>query len=86
MLDRIVPQWTFRPVLVDGVAHPARSAMYLRLQAEPIGGDQFRIVVASAAFGDDKDAAPGTQIAVDVRAALPPGSRFCDQCGTRVAA
>lgn len=72
MLDRIVPQWTFRPVLVDGVAHPARSAMYLRLQAEPIGGDQFRIVVASAAFGDDKDAAPGTQIAVDLRTRVPP--------------
>lgn len=72
MLDRIVPQWTFRPVLVDGVARPARSAMYLRLQAEPIGDGQFRIVVASAAFGDDKDAAPGTQVAVDLHNRVPP--------------
>lgn len=72
MLDRIVPQWTFRPVLVDGVARAARSAMYLRLQAEPIGNEQFRIVVASAAFGDDEDAAPGMQVAVDVRSMKPP--------------
>ena len=27
MLDRIVPQWTFRPVLVDGIPRAARSAM-----------------------------------------------------------
>jgi hypothetical protein len=72
MLDRIVPQWTFRPVLVDGVPRPARSAMYLRLRADPIGNDQFRIVVASAAFGAGEDAMPGTQVAADVRSMAPP--------------
>lgn len=72
MLDRIVPQWTFRPVLVDGEPRPARSAMYLRLRADPIGNDQFRIVVTSAAFGADEDTAPGTQVAVDVRSMAPP--------------
>jgi hypothetical protein len=72
MLERIVPQWTFRPVLVDGVPAAARSAMYLRLQAEPIGKGEFRIVVAGATFGDDGSAEPGTQIAVDVGTMRPP--------------
>ena len=74
MLARIVPQWTFRPVLIDGVATPARSSMYLRLQADPIGDGQFRIVVAGAAF--EGSAAPGTQVAVDLRAPMPPPRRY----------
>lgn len=72
MLARVVPQWTFHPVLVDGVPVAARSAMYLRLQAEPIGDGQFRIVVAGATFDDDGSAGPGTQVDVDVRAMPPP--------------
>lgn len=72
LLDGIVPRWTFRPVLVDGVSRAARAPMYLRLQAKPIGDDQFKIVVASAAFGDDKDAPPGTKIAVDLRSRMRP--------------
>lgn len=71
MLDRIVPQWTFRPVLVDGAPGAARSAMYLRLQANPIGDGQYRVEIASAAFGDDERAAPGTRVAVDLRSGMP---------------
>lgn len=72
LLDDVVPRWTFRPVLVDGVPRAARAPMYLRLQAKPLGDDQFKIVVASAAFGDDKDAAPGTKLAFDLRSRLKP--------------
>jgi hypothetical protein len=72
MLARIVPEWTFRPVLVDGAPVAARSAMYLRLQAEPIGDGQFRVVVAGATFGNDGNAEPGTQVAVDVRSMPRP--------------
>lgn len=72
MLERIVPRWTFRPVLVDGAPVAARSAMYLRLQADPIGDGQFRIVVAGATFGNDGNAGPGTHVAVDVRSMPRP--------------
>lgn len=70
MLDRVVPQWTFRPVQVDGVARAARSSMHLRLRADPIGDGQFRVVVAGASF--DGAAAPGTEVALDLRAPMPP--------------
>ncbi|MGN6113221.1 MAG: hypothetical protein ACTHOC_09515 [Luteimonas sp.] len=51
MLDRVIPQWTFRPGAGDAAAQSVHSPMYLRLQANPAGDGQFKVDIASAAFG-----------------------------------
>ena len=51
-IDKWVPAWRFKPVLVDGEAVPARATMSLRMGAEPSGDDKFSIYIAGASFGE----------------------------------
>jgi TonB family protein len=73
LLARDIPHWTVAPVLKDGVPRAVRAGMYLRLQAKPLGGDKYKVDVASAAFGYDE---PTSGSDVATTAALdgqPPG-------------
>lgn len=57
VVDGLVRQWRFEPVLVDGEAHPARAAMYLLFVARKVEGGDFAISLRSANFGaDDSEA------------------------------
>lgn len=64
LLARAVPSLRFAPVLVDGVAVPARSRMSLRLLATPTGDGSMTIALQSAHFGEAP--APGGDAAGDV--------------------
>ena len=63
LLDRNTARWSFRPVLVDGVARRARFDMYLRLEAKPLDDKRFEVTIASAAFGSKAPAVAHAQIA-----------------------
>src|SRR5690606_3701112 len=47
-----LPDWRFKPVLVDGKAVPARARMSLRMLARPTGEDGYTVSIAGSAFGD----------------------------------
>jgi hypothetical protein len=52
LVDRDVRRWLFEPVVVDGEAVVAKSAMHLALRAEPVDGtDQYRVRIANIYFG-----------------------------------
>lgn len=84
LLDRNIPRWTFKPVLVDGIARQARFDMYLRLQAKPLDDKRFEVTIASAAFGSKEASAPHTQIASVDRVAptYPSTENFLGVGGT----
>ncbi len=63
LLDRNIARWTFKPVLIDGVARRARFDMYLRLEAKPLDDKRFEVTIASAAFGNKDKAATQAQVA-----------------------
>ena len=52
LLDRAVRAWRFEPVLVDGVAVNAKTAMHLGLTAEPQSDDKYVLRVANVRFGE----------------------------------
>lgn len=47
-----VPDWRFKPVLVDGKAVPARAKMSLRMLARPVDEDSFQVSIVGSSFGD----------------------------------
>lgn len=47
-----VPDWRFKPVLVDGKAVPARAKMSLRMLAKPVGDDSFQVSIVGSSFGE----------------------------------
>jgi len=70
MLERVIPAWTFRPVVRDGASAVVRSAMFLRLQARPAGDGGFKVEIASAAFGAGSNSIPTDALAT--REMAPP--------------
>ncbi len=52
-LAKWVPDWRFKPVLVDGKAVPAKAKMSLRMLARPSGDDKFEVSIAGSSFGHD---------------------------------
>jgi TonB family protein len=77
MLERTIPRWNFKPVLVDGAPAAARFDMYLRLQATPLDGDKYQVEVASAAFGrEEAPGAPRSPGEVSSRKMTPPKYPF----------
>jgi hypothetical protein len=52
LVDHDVRGWTFEPVVVDGVAVVAKTAMHLDLKAEPDGAkDHYKIRIVNVTFG-----------------------------------
>jgi hypothetical protein len=52
LIDKQVRSWHFEPVVIDGKAVLAKSAMHLSLKAEPTGdAGNYRVVIASVLFG-----------------------------------
>lgn len=51
-IAKSVPQWTFRPVLLDRKPVAAKAPMHLRLVASPRADGAYDIHIASAYFGD----------------------------------
>ena len=52
LVTKAAGAWRFEPVLVDGVAAPARTSMSLRLVARQLDEDQYVAEVRSAKFGE----------------------------------
>ncbi len=52
IVDRSVRAWQFEPVLVDGKAVVAKTAMRLNLKGVPVDADNYRIEVANVIFGE----------------------------------
>ena len=52
LIARAVPEWKFKPVLVDGKAVASRAKMSLRMVAHPLAADRYEVLVRSANFGD----------------------------------
>jgi TonB family protein len=86
LLGRDIPRWTFKPVLIDGVARQARFDMYLRLEARPLGGERYAVEIASAAFGASETAAANTEVSAKRLRPLPeyPPREFRDGVGGQV--
>lgn len=59
MLARVLPQWRFEPVEVDGQATAVRSDMSLRLVAKKLDNGNFAVEIRGAHFGQDK---PGESV------------------------
>jgi len=58
LVDKDVRRWQFQPILVDGKAVVAKTAMHLELKAEPADGkDNYRIRVTEVRFGELRRAA-----------------------------
>lgn len=54
-LERIVPQWRFKPVLVDGKPHSARGQVRLILAAQKVG-ESYQARIDNVVFRDDFNA------------------------------
>jgi hypothetical protein len=52
LVDGAVRAWHFEPIVVDGKAVVAKTAMRLWLKAEPIDADNYRIRVTNVIFGE----------------------------------
>lgn len=50
-IEKWVPTWRFKPVLVDGKPMSAQAKMSLRMRAEPSGDDKFSLYISGATFG-----------------------------------
>jgi TonB family protein len=72
MLERVIPEWTFRTPEEGGVPHAVHSAMFLRLQANPADDGQFRVDIASAAFGGGSGAKAAASDKLASREMKPP--------------
>jgi len=59
LFGRAVPQWRFEPVVVDGVARPARSKMRVRVVARKLDHGDYSIEFQDADFPGN-GYAPGT--------------------------
>lgn len=59
MFARVLPQWRFEPVEVDGQATAVRSDMSLRLVAKKLDNGNFNVEIRGAHFGQDK---PGESV------------------------
>lgn len=57
-----VPRWRFEPIVVAGVAVPARTRMSLRVVASPRDDGTYALRIAGADFGDDSKLAPEEKI------------------------
>jgi len=57
-----IAQWNFHPVLVDGKATPARSAMSVRLVARRLDEDRTTVAIRSASF-EGPQPKPGETVA-----------------------
>ncbi len=58
-----VPNWTFEPVLVDGMPVLARARMGLNIVATHAGEDKHTVRIDSASFGDaEEDRATGESV------------------------
>jgi hypothetical protein len=52
LVDRGVRGWHFEPIVIDGKAVVAKTAMHMRLSAEPAGApDRYRFKVVDVKFG-----------------------------------
>lgn len=61
LLAKAVPQWRFEPVVVDGVARPARSKMRVRVVARKQDNGDFQVEFRDADF-PGANPAPGTYV------------------------
>lgn len=50
VLDASIPQWRFRPTVVDGVPAQLRSAMSIRLELAQASKDEYQVRVSGANF------------------------------------
>lgn len=51
LVDRNIRNWEFNPIMVDGRAVPAKTAVNLSLSAEPIDKDSYKIRIVAVHFG-----------------------------------
>ncbi len=56
ILAGTVPEWRFKPVLIDGVPSAVRSRTSIRLQAKQVDEDNYLIEIAGVHFGSHTDA------------------------------
>lgn len=55
LVEKAVRGWAFEPIVVDGSAVAAKTAVHLALTAEPTAAkDQYRLRVTNVRFGDPK--------------------------------
>lgn len=55
LVDRNVRAWQFKPIVIDGAAVTAKTAMHIRLNAEPQEGrDSYMVRVVSIDFGEPR--------------------------------
>ena len=82
LVERSAPVWKFEPTLVDGRPHAVKARMSLRLVAEKLDNDNYRIAISNGYFGRealdskarralDREEAPTDRVAS--RVMRPPG-------------
>ncbi|MBS0566766.1 MAG: hypothetical protein JSS59_05050 [Proteobacteria bacterium] len=78
LVDRSIRQWMFNPIMIDGQAVPARTAINLSLGAEPVDKDSYKIRVVAVHFGGP------TQSRAHTRPPRYPASAVRAQVGGKV--
>ncbi|MDQ3495895.1 MAG: energy transducer TonB [Pseudomonadota bacterium] len=71
LLGKVIPQWRFEPVEVDGKLVKARTRMTVRVAARKQDDSSYEIRVNSASFSGNQDNEAGDVIAVDGKMAPP---------------
>jgi hypothetical protein len=52
MVDKAVPTWQFKPVLINGKVANVATDMSIRLVAKKVDNDNYAVAIRSAGFGD----------------------------------
>jgi hypothetical protein len=66
LAQRALPEWHFKPVLLDGAPVAARARMNVRFIATPTDDGNYSVRIASASF-DESNKKPGEQIVAKER-------------------
>lgn len=71
LLGKVIPQWRFEPVEIDGKQVKARTLMTVRVAARKQDDGHYEIRLNSASFRGDRDREAGEHVAVEGKMAPP---------------
>lgn len=72
LVNKVLPEWQFEPVVIDGRSVRGRAKMGLRVIASPLDDGNYRLRIGSASFGDEGKTAAKKGTANERKKLTPP--------------